>query len=189
MAGGSGVILCPLPLPISYTMAYTFSSHSRNALLSENNYEIGYKRLWVSGNMLLHGSVTMMGTIIYTFTGTSGDVGGSRTPPHLTWTDTILTYNDQEVLNTSLPIAEKRTMLHWYLTDWETSRMQNRTGGARYWNSAREETNFSDLLERSFREITCYLLNVFYSFANGSLGPNGHRTTEEIEIPFESHYP
>jgi len=164
VAGGSRVILCLLPN--SRLMEFRFSSRIRNALLSENNYEIFSSKERIHPNIWLHGSCTAMGTITYTLIFTSDEDDDLLGRPFLTWMDTILTYNDQDPLEVSLPIAAKRTLSFWLTS---IILMERRTiTGARFWNEPAAKPNFWRQCDVAFHAITCLILNAYYSFASGA---------------------
>jgi len=168
-------------------MEYTFSSHTRNALLSENNYEIASHKESIHKNISLQGSVTAMGTITYTLTFTSDVANASLGPTLLTWTDTILTYRSHDPLQMSLPIAAKRTLSRW-LTSIIIEESKTKHGDL-FWKAQAARHNFCRQCELAFHVITCFVLNSYYSFANTISEETKPNTREEEDLSSSNYLP
>jgi len=188
VAGGGRVILC-LP-PSSRSMEFTFSSRTRNALLSANNYEIS-SCLWRDHpNISLRASCTAMGLITYTLTLTSGREGDSPQPSVLTWTDIILTYKDRDPLSTFLPTAVSQTANHWLTLNWGSlTEAGEIPSGERYWEAVRRRQNFWDACDQAFRVTTSCIMNDWWRFASVISDQSQNPIVEEPETNFESFLP
>jgi len=184
VSGGRWVILCQRP--IFRMTEFTFSSRTRAALLSANNYEISSWDWPLTASFLLRANCTMMGLLTYTLMYTLGQDDASSWQPVLTWKDTILTYRDLDPLEMSLPIAV-RTTLHRWLTSHQEIILPG--DGERYSMSVPREMNFLNVCEQGFRGITVWLLNDFFSFANGNSDDTRPSTPEEDENNLWNHLP
>lgn len=169
-------------------MEFTFSSRTRSALLSESNYEIAYWRLHPTAHTSLVVSCTMMGTLTYMLMFISEGDDDSHPTERLTWRDTILTYRSQDPETTALDTAARRMLRRWCQTIYGRCQNQNSDGVSCY-KCLRLETNFLREHDDAFREITCSVLNDYYSFASGSSGASLQSIPEEDETSFESLYP
>jgi len=164
VAGGSRVILCLLP--ISHSMEYTPFSHTRNVRWNASAYEIHSTSEWVSHDIWLHASITVMGVITYTLTFTLEGEEGSPIVEPLTWTDTILTYRSRDPLQVSLPTVARRTLRLYAARVLETDYPET-GGGERSLALALIETPLWRKCEIAFHESTYCVLAHFSNFVSG----------------------
>jgi len=185
VAGVRWVILCQRP--IFRMTEFTFSSRTRNALLSENNYEIFSTVSSLAALTSLEGSCTAMGTITFTLTFISEDEGVSPVPSALMWKDSILTYRNRDVLQTVLPTAVRTMAKLWFTAIFPpTTREED---GELYWTRQQQENSFLSLCEQDFRVTLSYILDAWWNFANGVSEERRLSTVDEPENSFENLLP